>query len=99
MTAEKSSRELGAYRVVRADKIPWRPAMDTVLGVLAKIGRAGTVVVIRSHTTLGEHTVRNALTDLLHKGMVHRTDGRPAYYRINEYGRRLVTRNSGRFGL
>lgn len=85
--------------VVRADEMPWRPAMEKVLGVLATIGRARTIPMIRSHAELGDRTVRNALTDLVHKGLVHRDEGRPAYYRINDHGQRLVGRNPERFGL
>lgn len=85
--------------VVSADEIAWRPAMETVLGVLAVIGRARTVPMIQSHAELGDRTVRGALTSLVHKGLVYRDDGRPAYYRINDHGKRLVARDPKRFGL
>lgn len=89
----------GATPVITADDIRWRPAMETVLGVLAVERRARTVVMVRRRTDLGDRPVRNALADLVHKGLVTHQEGRPAWYRISDYGQRLVARNPGRFGL
>lgn|GEM_PF-5804641 len=85
--------------VVAADEIPWRPAMETVLGILATAGRAQTVLMVRRYTKLSDRIVRDALTDVVHKGLVSRQDGRPAWYRINDHGKRLVERDPKRFGL
>lgn len=85
--------------VVAADEIPWRPAMENVLRVLATEGRARTVAMIRSHTGLGEQAIRNALADLVHKGLATCQPGCPAWYRINDHGKRTVARNPERFRL
>lgn len=85
--------------VVRADEILWRPAMETVLGILATAGRAQTVLMVQRYTELGDQTIRNALADVVHKGLVSRQDGRPAWYRINDHGKRLVERDPKRFGV
>lgn len=90
---------MSADTVVTAEQIPWRPAMEAVLGILALTKRAETVMMIRRHTDLGEHIVRNALTDLVHKGLISRQDSKPVWYRINEHGKRTVDRNPERFGL
>jgi hypothetical protein len=93
-----TDQELGAQTVVPAADIPWREAMDVVLGALHTAGRACTVPEIRQSLGIGDARTRNALRDLIHKGTAVPTDGvKPVYYRITPTGRAIVAANPGRF--
>jgi hypothetical protein len=91
-------RELDARTVVPAEAVPWREAMDLVLGALHTAGRARTVPEIRKSLGISDSRTRHAVTDLMHKGFVSATDGvRPTYYRITPTGRAMVAANPQRF--